>query len=314
MAAALIVAPRLADLAPSANTLLLSIAPGSQRTYKSDIRKFLGWMLEFDLAPATLTYPDMVAYQALVLSNHATATAARLVAVARGLLEEYSKLTGAPNPARGLRPISVENVSPHVALTRAQAHELLQAIDTSTLLGCRNYAIVKLLIHTGIRRSECSALTIGDLSRQQGHYVATIRHGKGNKRRVVKLKTEVFRAISAYMTACGRADAPPEAPLFVRLHKAAQQMGDIVRGVTGLPISDKLIERLIKSLGAEIHEPRLTPHGLRATFITLAKEGGASLEQRQFAAGHADSRTTQKYDKRKLNLDDNAADYIRIDA
>jgi len=56
---------------------------------------------------------------------------------------------------RGLRSIKVENASPHIALTRAQAATLLLLIDTSTLIGKRNYAIIKLLLHTGLRRSEC---------------------------------------------------------------------------------------------------------------------------------------------------------------
>ena len=91
-------------------------------------------------------------------------------------------------------------------------------------------------------------------------------------------------------------------------------MGDTIRGVTEERISDKVIERLVKMLAIAADEPCLKPHGLRATFITLALEGGASLHQAQYAAGQADPRTTERYHRRKLNLDDNAADYVRIDA
>lgn len=41
-------------------------------------------------------------------------------------------------------------------------------------------------------------------------------------------------------------------------------------------------------------------------------EGGAQLHQVQYAARHADPRTTERYQKRKLNLDDNAVDYIHL--
>ena len=54
------------------------------------------------------------------------------------------------------------------------------------------------------------------------------------------------------------------------------------------------------------------PHGLRATFVTLALEGGAPLHLVQRAAGHADPRTTERYWRRKEGLDDNAVDYIRL--
>ena len=54
----------------------------------------------------------------------------------------------------------------------------------------------------------------------------------------------------------------------------------------------------------------LTPHDLRATFITLALEGKASLQVVKYAARHKDPRTTEHYQRRKVNLDDNAVDYI----
>ncbi len=73
-----------------------------------------------------------------------------------------------------------------------------------------------------------------------------------------------------------------------------------------------MIERAVVKYGKKIGVPDLTPHGLRATFITLALEGGASLTQVQYAVGHSDPRVTERYHKRKLNLDDNAVDYIRI--
>ncbi|HET8843685.1 MAG TPA: hypothetical protein VFN35_19640 [Ktedonobacteraceae bacterium] len=72
----------------------------------------------------------------------------------------------------------------------------------------------------------------------------------------------------------------------------------------------KAIERFVKELGLAIGEPDLRPRGLRATFITLALENEAPLENVQFAAGHPRPETTLRYQKRKLNLDDNAVDYL----
>jgi site-specific recombinase XerD len=44
----------------------------------------------------------------------------------------------------------------------------------------------------------------------------------------------------------------------------------------------------------------------------LALENGAKLQQVQYAAGHANPRTTERYQKRKFNLDNNAVDYVRF--
>ena len=58
--------------------------------------------------------------------------------------------------------------------------------------------------------------------------------------------------------------------------------------------------------------PALGPHALRATFATLALEGGASLYRIQSALGHADPRTTEVYLRAADELSDNAVDYVRL--
>jgi len=64
-------------------------------------------------------------------------------------------------------------------------------------------------------------------------------------------------------------------------------------------------------LGAGI-TANVTPHSLRHTFITFPLPGGASLHKVQYAAGHADPRTTERYDRQRDNLDDDAVDYVKL--
>src|SRR5207302_2992169 len=118
------------------------------------------------------------------------------------------------NPAEGIRGFKTgDDESPHTALQREQARALLGAIDQSTALGKRDYALIMLLLRTGIRRSEAAALTLGDLTMEQGYHVAIIRHGKGNKRGLAKLAVEVRQAIDQYLEATHREHAELEAPL-----------------------------------------------------------------------------------------------------
>ena len=56
----------------------------------------------------------------------------------------------------------------------------------------------------------------------------------------------------------------------------------------------------------------IRPHSLRHSFVTWALEEGASLHKVQYAARHADPRTTERYHRQKLNLDDDAVDYLRV--
>lgn len=78
------------------------------------------------------------------------------------------------------------------------------------------------------------------------------------------------------------------------------------------PISANVVYRTVLQYAkiAEIEQLKL--HGMRASFVTLSLEGGAKLEKVQYAARHKDPRTTERYQRRKFNLDDNAVEYIHL--
>lgn len=96
---------------------------------------------------------------------------------------------------------------------------------------------------------------------------------------------------------------PAEAPLFIQFRKGDHPYER--------PISGQLVERVVEKYAALVGL-KISPHALRATFVTLALEGGAKLQQVQYAVGHADPRTTERYQQRKLNLDSNAVDFVQI--
>ncbi len=283
------------------------ISARSQRIYRHDAKVFASFLLDQGLTGGTLhllTRSHLIAYRKYLGESYAKATAARMFSVARRILQEYvHRGTLATNPAAGIKNFPVANETPYTTLKKEEAKDLLKTIDTTTTKGKRDYAILSLLLRTGLRRSECSALNLGDIKQEQGHTIAVIHHGKGDKRGIVKVPINVLRAIDIYLEAAGRKDGASDAPLFVGFDR-----GD---HATAKRVSDKLLERLVKQAGAKIGK-NLSPHCLRASFSTLTSEGGAQLEQVQYASRHADPRTTQRYRKRKVNLDDNAVDYLKL--
>jgi integrase/recombinase XerD len=283
------------------------ISARSGRIYRHDAEVFARFLLDQGLTMNTLsllTRSHMIAYRKYLGDAYAKATAARMFSVARRILQEYVYGGILPtNPAAGIKTFPVANETPYTTLEKDEAQALLKTIDTTKTKGKRDYAILSLLLRTGLRRSECCALNLEDLKQEQGHTMAMIEHGKGDKRGIVKVPVDVVRAIDVYLEAAGRSNVPPSAPLFVGFDR-----GD---HVTAARVSDKLLERLVKQAGRRIGMD-ISPHCLRASFITLTSEGGAQLEQVQYASRHADPRTTQRYRKRKLNLDDNAVDYLKL--
>lgn len=63
-----------------------------------------------------------------------------------------------------------------------------------------------------------------------------------------------------------------------------------------------MVRRLARDAGLDCVD-RLSPHSLRHAFVTLALDAGVSLRDVQDAAGHADPRTTRRYDRARHNLD-----------
>jgi integrase/recombinase XerD len=292
-------------LAATMHNVAGQLAPTSRKTYTHDARHFAKWMTERGLAFQTLSRDDLVDYRIHLSEIYAKATASRMWAVARRLLDEAVRrhvLTG--NPAEGIRGFKAgDDESPHRALKREEARALLDGIDRGTALGKRDYALILLLLRTGIRRSEAAALTLGDLTMEQGYHVAVIQHGKGNKRGLAKLPVEVKQAIDAYLEAVGRTEAGPEAPLFVGFRRGDHPQETAISGT--------LVERVVKQR-AKMIGITISPHGMRASFITLAFEGGADLTLVQDAARHKDPRTTRRYQKRRDTLHKNAVDFVWI--
>ena len=166
-------------------TLLLDIADvtgqlssRSERIYRHDAEVLARFLFDQGLTMSTLSLlsrSHLIAYRKFLVNRYAKATAARMFSVARRILQDYVyRGTLATNPAAGIKTFPVANETPYIALKKDEAKDLLKTIDTTTTKGKRDYAILSLLLRTGLRRSECSALNVGDMKQEQGHTIAVI--------------------------------------------------------------------------------------------------------------------------------------------
>ncbi|MEV6371297.1 tyrosine-type recombinase/integrase [Micromonospora musae] len=85
----------------------------------------------------------------------------------------------------------------------------------------------------------------------------------------------------------------------------ARPSGPILRNTLGGRMDRHAATRRLKHLAqaAGIRMPRMHPHMLRHTFVTTMLDAGVSLRDVPIAAGHADPRTTMRYDRARKNLD-----------
>jgi site-specific recombinase XerD len=137
--------------------------------------------------------------------------------IAEGLLEQ-SPLKNVKNPRIPEEPIP--------ALEVEQVQALIDAVRRGRA-PARDVAILLMLVDSGMRVSELSSLTIGDVDRGTGELTVT---GKGNKRRQVFLGMAIRRALWRYLEV-DRRTACADEPLFVSV--GGQQSGAVLtpRGI-----------------------------------------------------------------------------------
>ena len=261
-----------------------------------------------------VTRGHLVAFRRYLLENLGMSPASvnrRLSGVRSCLRELHLRGLIGGNPGEGLRGLKVNaSHSSTVGLTAEQARALLASCEGRELPALRDRAILSLLVRNGLRVAEVVGLRTGDLGEDQGFRVATVR-GKGGSVRVAKLAGATWEAVEVWMQAGGIVGE--DLPLFVSLKKSGRgaaaewRPGD--RAMSTQALAQIVGKRAASALGEE-WERRISPHSLRHTFATIALEAGASLRRVQYAMGHQDPRTTERYDRARENLSDNAADYV----
>jgi site-specific recombinase XerD len=114
-------------------------------------------------------------------------------------------------------------------------------------------------------------------------------------------------SIEEWVTSVGVTDQ--QSPLFFEIRKTGRgaEARYVARRSTGITTDG--IWYIVR---CRVREAGITPHSLRHVLITLALAGGAPLHKVQYAAGHADPRTTERYDRRRDDLDDNAVDHVKL--
>jgi len=172
-------------------------------------------------------------------------------------------------------------------LTRDEAINVLKQPDRRTQEGLRDFCILSLMIHTGLRRDEICNLRRMDL-KTDGDEVNLHILGKGAKTRFNPIEDEeLLEALPRYFKRVNNLDKPNE-PMFYNLRMIP--LGGR-RQITRATVR-YLIPKYVRMAGIT---KRITPHSLRHTFLTLTLQAGADLATVKELAGHSNVGTTSVY-------------------
>jgi integrase/recombinase XerD len=207
----------------------------------------------------------------------------------------------AMNPVRDVeRPAVNRTEGMTLAFSQKQARALLDKPDPNTLLGIRDRAILAVGLQVGFRRAEIAALKVGDFHLNRGLDCLKVLR-KGGKKGSLAIHPQAAQRIRNYLEVAGHGN-DSEGPLFRpvkenRKHQASRR--HVYPGAI-----DRILRKYARHIGLE---RGYSAHSMRATFITTALDNGASLEDVQSAAGHADPSTTKLYDRRGYNPEKSAS-------
>jgi len=271
----------------------------TRAAYRRDVAAWLTWCTSTRIDPLKATFLDVNAYaRALEQAVDprggkplAPATVARKLSGLSSWYDFLAKLRAVEaNPVGGAdRPYVSRDHSATVGLTPEEVDALLAAAEADDgPAAARHRATLALLADLGLRVGELVSLDVEDVGWERGH--RTVRFvGKGGKPRRRALTPAAGAALDAYLAT---RDEAGSGPLLVTASGARIDRHAVFR----------LVRRLARTAGIPGWE-RLSPHSLRHAFATTARSEGVPLEDVQDAMGHADPRTTRRYDRDRHNLD-----------
>jgi site-specific recombinase XerD len=183
-------------------------------------------------------------------------------------------------------------------LVDKEAHELLESINVSDIVGLRDRAIIATMLYTFGRVGAGVGLAVGSCY-VQGRRLWLRLDEKNGKVIEVPCHHNLEEYLHAYIDAAGIADEK-DAPLF-------RSVVGKTKVLTKRPLYQQNVYDMIRrrALKAGI-KTKIGNHSMRGTGITNYLEHGGTVEAAQRMAGHADPRTTKLYDRRgdKISLDD----------
>ncbi|MFJ8213249.1 tyrosine-type recombinase/integrase [Streptomyces sp. NPDC096033] len=213
-----------------------------------------------------------------------------------GYLMTLELMEGNPFDPRALkRPKVDQDESPTIGLTAAEAAAMMHAARKDRGgQRLRTAALIGFLLTGGPRVSEATLAPVTAYGVDQGHRRIRV-FGKGRKHRSIPTAPEVAHDIDVYLedraekAGCNVAEL--DGFLFPTRTGEAMTQGSVW----------ELVQRIAKAAGVTAFD-KISPHSCRHTAITVALDTGADIGDVQEMVGHANSRTTKRYDRKGQRL------------
>jgi integrase/recombinase XerD len=210
------------------------------------------------------------------------------------------------NPLDTVKLPKVQTETATVAFDDEEVTRMIGAPDIKTHKGRTHRLVMVLLFHLGLRRSELTHIKLHQFANDRGHTVLRVL-GKGDKVRLIPINKHVQKEIQSYLDKLMSEGIQLGAEDFL--------LQTEVKKKNEKPMDGSTIFRIIDKYAKEVGITKaVSPHSCRATVIShLLDTQNTAIRDVATFAGHANINTTERYDKRRKNLDKSAAYQVNFD-
>ena len=259
------------------------VKQSSKLLYRRTLKQYFNWVEIKGYLLSEIARPQLLEYkEELLSSNKSSLTVGSYITSVRRFYEWTEPNKFYPNVAKGIKTPKRKQQFKKQPLLPAQATALLNYYEDKAL---RDYAIISLLLRTGLRTIEVIRASVEDIVFKGSQRVLLIQgKGRDEKDNFVLLTDKSYKPIAEYLAT--RTISPTE-PLFTSTSNNSN----------GERLSTRTISYIakegLKAIGLD--NKSFTAHSLRHTTAVNILRAGGSLEMAQFTLRHSNPATTQIY-------------------
>jgi integrase/recombinase XerD len=281
-----------------------SISKATQRTYTKVVREFFQFLK--DLNPLEVRSEHVIAFRDLLMEdNKSPNTVALKLSIVRSffsylIAEGYTRHN--PASTRLVSPPPTSDIPAGRALTSKEVCSLLNGPDRSTREGCRDYALILLMVRLSLRVTEACTARLSDIKWSHGRWVIKLKVKRG-KEEMWPLPADIKQSIDNYLTLDHDrriAHGTGGDDQYIFQPHCNYRTRELAK-----PLSARHTHKIVRHWAGHASIGRVSPHDLRRTVITKLLNDGKSYREVQMVTKHRDPRSVQRYDHARENLDYN---------
>jgi site-specific recombinase XerD len=286
-------------------------AENTKRAYRSDWKSFENWctVYGFDSLPALPTtvilyITDMAndGYKYSTIRRHVSS------------ISMFHKMNQYPSPTRDIHVIAAlegigkkigKNSTPKRAAELDYIAMMVDAIDTSRLIGVRDKALILLGFATASRRSELVEIRIEDIERKARGIVVTIHARKTNevlRKGVVATHNDYcpIKAVDEWIERAGITSGP--------LFRAVDRYENVGERALTPQVVAKVVKKVAKAAG--LNPKEFAGHSLRSGIVTTSGQKGFNIQAGIKQTGHKTPGMVMRYQQEGQIFDNNISSML----